>query len=301
MSKTVDYRQKLRGVLPPIVTPFDEKGRFVREGIAEVVEFTIRAGAHGMVVGGSTGEGHTLTTRELTEAVGAACEAAKGRVPVLAGLIVNSTEMAIERARQFQGMGVAALQVTPVHYLFKPDADATVAHFKAIAEETGLPVIIYNVIPWNYLSADLMLRIMDEVPGVIGMKQSNGDLKSLSDLLLRIKPRNIVVSGIDALLYPAFSLGAHGAITALTAAVPGVIVRLWDLVKAGEHERAKAIHFKLNALWNTIRHDNLPACTKYLQHRQGISLYYPRPPMEKVTEAQKQAMDGPLADLLASV
>ncbi len=301
MSSTVDYRQMFRGVLPPIVTPFDEKGRLVRDGFAEVVEFTVKAGAHGMVVGGSTGEGHTLTTRELIESVAATAEAAKGRVPVLAGLIVNSTEMAIERARQFQGMGVAALQVTPVHYLFKPDADATVAHFKAIAEETGLPVIIYNVIPWNYLSADLMLRIMDEVPGVIGMKQSNGDLKSLSDLLLRIKPHNIVVSGIDALLYPAFSLGAHGAITALTAAVPGVIVKLWDLVKAGDHERAKAIHFKLNALWNTIRHDNLPACTKYLQHRQGLSLYHPRPPMEKVTEAQKQAMDGPLADLLASV
>jgi 4-hydroxy-tetrahydrodipicolinate synthase len=301
MSNTVDYRQKLQGVLPPIVTPFDEKGKFVRGGIAEVVEFTVGAGAHGMVVGGSTGEGHTLTTKELVEAVGATCEAAAGRVPVLAGLIVNSTAMAIERAKLFQGMGVTALQVTPVHYLFKPDADATVAHFKAIAEETGLPVIIYNVIPWNYLSVDLMLRIMDEVPGVIGMKQSNGDLKSLSDLLLRVKPHNIVVSGIDALLYSAFALGAHGAITALTAAVPGAIVKLWDLVKAGEHERARALHFRLNALWNSIRHDNLPACTKYLQHKQGVTLFHPRPPMERVSEAQKQAMDGPLAELLASL
>ena len=154
------------------------------------------------------------------------------------------------------------------------------------------------MIPWNYLSVDLMLRIMDEVPGVVGMKQSGGDLKSVSDLLLRAKPENLVLSGVDALLYPGFCLGMHGAITALTSAVPGVVVKLHEAVKAGDHDRGREIHFKLNALWNSLNHDNLPACVKYIQHLQGVSMFEPRAPMNRVSEAQKDGIRKALKPLL---
>ncbi|UXN75786.1 dihydrodipicolinate synthase family protein (plasmid) [Devosia sp. A8/3-2] len=167
-----------------------------------------------VVVGGSTGEGHTLSRSEFVEAMTEAYEATAGRVPFVAGLIVQSTREAIDRVKALGDMKIAALQVTPVHYLFKPSPEATIEHFRAIYEETKVPVLIYNVIPWNYLSVDDMLAIMDAVPGVVGMKQSSGDLKSVSDLILRAKPENLILSGIDALLYPAFSLGAHGAISA---------------------------------------------------------------------------------------
>ena len=79
---------------------------------------------------------------------------------------------------------MAALQVTPVHYLFRPDDDAMVRHFAETADATELPVMIYNVVPWTYLSPQLLTRIIDEVPGVIGVKQSAGDVKLLADLLL---------------------------------------------------------------------------------------------------------------------
>src|SRR5438093_3769344 len=147
-------------------------------------------------------------------------DALAGRLPFIVGLIVNSTREAVERVRMLEGLNIEALQITPVHYLFKPGAEATVQHFRTIYEETGIPILIYNVIPWNYLSVDLMIRVMREVPGVVGMKQSSGDLKSVSDLLAASSEKNIVLSGIDALLYPAFALCAHGAITALTTAVP---------------------------------------------------------------------------------
>lgn len=299
MSATIapDLNRRLRGILPPVTMPFDAKGALLGNAIAEQIDFIVKSGAHGVVAGGSTGEGHTLTDDEFRVAMEATYAATKGRVPFLAGLIVNSTRAAIARAKMLDGMKVDALQVTPVHYLFKPGAEATVDHFKAIYEETGIPIIIYNVIPWNYLSVDLMLRIMDEVPGVVGMKQSSGDLKSVSDLLLRLKPGNIVLSGIDALLYSAFSLGAHGAISALTSAVPGVTVKLWDLVQAGKHEEARDVHFKLNALWNSLNHDNLPACVKYIQHRQGLPLHQARAPMEPVSDAQKAAIDKALVPL----
>ncbi len=291
-------RKALTGILPPITSPFDAQGRLQADGFAEQVDFVINSGVTGVVVGGSTGEGHTLNRDEFVTSMQATSEALKGRGSLLAGLIVNSTQEAIDRIRMLEGLDIAALQVTPVHYLFKPGAEATVDHFKAIADATDIPILIYNVIQWNYLGVDLMLRIMEEVPGVVGMKQSNGDLKSVSDLLNRLKPENLVLSGIDALLYPAFALGAHGAITALTAAVPGACVEMWNTVQQGDFARAKDLHFKLGALYNAFTHDNLPACTKYAQHRQGIRLFHPKSPMEKVSPVQMARIDAALAPLI---
>ncbi len=298
-STNSTLRQQLTGVLPPITMPFDMKGELVKGGLREQIDFIIKNGANGVVAGGSTGEGHTLTDAEFSSVMQEAYEATAGRVPFLAGLIVQSTRAAIERANMLKGMKVAALQVTPVHYLFKPDADATIEHFRTISDATGLPILIYNVIPWNYLSVDLMLRIMDEVPGVVGMKQSGGDLKSLSDLLLRCKPENVVLSGVDALLYPGFCMGMHGAISALTSAVPHIVVRIQKAVEANDHKTARDLHFKLNALWNTMSHDNLPACIKYIQHLQGTRMFEPRAPMMRVTDQQKVDIKAAMKPLMA--
>lgn len=292
-----DLRASLTGILPPIVTPFDKSGKVDFGCLREQIDFLMDAGSTGIVVGGSTGEGHTLTSDEFVRLMETSQEALAGRGSLVAGLIVNSTQEAIERAHRIEGMNVAALQVTPVHYLFKPGADATITHFRNIAESTSFPILIYNVIQWNYLSVELMIEVMDEIPGVIGMKQSNGDLKSVSDLLLRRKKDNIVITGIDSLLYPAFLFGADGAITALTAAVPGLVVQLWNAVKAGNHELALDIHFRLARLWNSMTHDNLPACTKYIQHKQGLRLTYPRSPMEETSTEQRRAMDAALGEI----
>jgi 4-hydroxy-tetrahydrodipicolinate synthase len=294
-----DLRQSLTGVLPPITMPFDRNGDLVKGGLREQIDFVIGKGARAIVAGGSTGEGHTLTDAEYDAVMRESYEATAGRVPFVAGLIVQSTRDAIERTKRLQGLNIAALQVTPVHYLFKPDADATVEHFREIHEATGIPILIYNVIPWNYLSVDLMLRIMDEVPGVVGMKQSGGDLKSVSDLLLRAKPGNLVLSGVDALLYPGFALGMHGAITALTSAVPGAVVKVYQAVQKGDHETARDVHFKLNRLWNSFNHDNLPACVKYAQHLQGLPMYEPRRPMMRVTDEQKRVIKAAMQPLMA--
>lgn len=287
----------LRGIVPPLTLPFDEAGRLLPGAIREQIDMMVASGVDAVVVGGSTGEGHTLTRDEFAAAARAAHEAVAGRVPLIAGLIVNSTQEAIDRAALLKGLDIAALQITPVHYLFKPDADHTVGHFRAIAEATGVSILIYNVIPWNYLDIALMLRIMNEVPGVVGIKQSAGDLKSVSDLIAGVAPGRLVFTGTDALLYPCFALGASGAISALTTAVPGVCVRLWNAVAAGDHALARDLHWRLAALWNAMTHDNLPACVKYAQSRQGLGLYPPRAPMMEVSAVQKAAIDAAMRGL----
>jgi 4-hydroxy-tetrahydrodipicolinate synthase len=296
-QKLSNPRATLRGILPPLAMPFDKSGEIVYSALGEQIDHAIGKGVSGIVVGGSTGEGHTLDRDEFAKMAHESHKVVAGRGAFVVGLIVNSTREAIERVKLLKGLDIAALQITPVHYLFKPDAERTIEHFRTIYEETGIPVLIYNVIPWNYLSADMMLRIMREVPGVVGMKQSSGDLKSVSDLVAGASENNVVLSGIDALLYPAFALGAHGAITALTAAVPGVCVQLWNAVQAGDHRTALDLHKRLNALWNVISHDNLPACVKYIQHRQGLGFHLPRAPMQEVTDDQKAAMDKALSGL----
>jgi 4-hydroxy-tetrahydrodipicolinate synthase len=277
---------QLIGIIPPIVTPFTATGEVDEQAFRGVVRFMIKKKVHGICVGGSSGEGHTYSPEEFKRLMEIAAEELEGCMPLVAGIIVNSTRDAIARARSIEHLKVDALQVTPVHYVFKPDEDATYKHFKALTEATKIPVIIYNVVPWNYLSPGLLVRIMRDMPGVIGVKQSAGDLKLMADLLITLPPGKKVYSAVDALLYPSFALGAHGTIAANPAAVPGVCVSLWNAVQAGDHAKAREIHEALLRFWNTIAFDNLPANIKHSLALQGCPTGQPRMPMPATTPQQ---------------
>ena len=285
-----------------MITPFDAEGN-IDEGLHRTeVRQMLAANVHGLAVCGSTGEGHTLTTDETLKVTAATTEEVKGRIPVITGIICNSTQAAIERGKAVADLGVAALQVTPVHYLFRPDDDALSRHFDRIAQATGLPVIIYNVVPWCYLSSKSLARIMRRVDGVIGVKQSASDLKALADLLLLIDSHKLrqkrvrILSAVDALLYPSFTLGAHGAVAAILTAVPECCVELWNAVQAGDHRRAERLHKNLLRLWNAIDHPNLPANVKTVLRLQGRDGGLPRAPMPQSSLEQedeiRQALDG---------
>jgi 4-hydroxy-tetrahydrodipicolinate synthase len=281
----------LHGIVPPITTPFTADDDIDEAALRAEVRYLIEtAHVHGLAVCGSTGEGHTLTTEETRRITAIAVEEAAGRVSVITGIITDSTRAALDRGRAVADLGVAALQVTPVHYLFRPDDAAMQRHFATIADRTGLPVLIYNVVPWAYLSPPLLRRIITDVDGVIGVKQSAGDLKLLADLLLSLGDGGVVLSAVDALLYPSFALGAHGAIAAILTAAPTMCVALWEAVQRGDHGAALALHRRLLPLWNAIQADNLPANVKYameLQHRRAGE---PRAPMPRTSSTQAAAI-----------
>ena len=289
--------QRIHGIVPPVTTPFDASGDIDYGALAGQCRWLLDRGVHGVTVAGSTGEGHTLSGDEGQRAAAAALQAVDGTAPVIAGIIANSTREVVRRGTSLAGLGVAALQVTPVHYLFRPDDQAMLEFFRAAAEQSGLPVIIYNVVPWSYLAPDLLCRILREVPGVIGVKQSAGDLKLLADLLREAPAESIILSAVDAMLYPSFALGAHGAVAAILSAAPGACVALWDAVARGDHECARNLHGRLLPLWNAIDGDNLPACVKYAQSQQGCPAGLPRAPMPTASAAQQQAISRALAAL----
>ncbi len=286
---------KIQGIVPPMATPFHEDESIDEASLRAEVEYLISsAGVHGLAVGGSTGEGHTLTTDELRCVVGAAIDAAQGRVPVIAGIIVDSTRQALEKARALADLDVAALQVTPVHYLFRPTDETMFAHFAALTENAAQPVMVYNVVPWSYCSPALLDRMMREIPGLIGVKQSAGDLKLLADLLMSSADAGLIMSAVDALLYPSFALGAHGAIAAILTAAPELCVKLWDQVAADDNAGALQTHLKLLPIWNAIMDDNLPANVKTALAMQGRPAGAPRMPMPPSSSEQRAAIAAAL-------
>lgn len=293
--------QDITGIIPPMITPFDSDGNIDERLHRAEVRHMLGANVHGLAVCGSTGEGHTVTTDETLRITASTVEEAQGRIPIITGIICDSTQAAIERGRAVADLGVAALQVTPVHYLFRPDDDAMLRHFDEIAQATGLPVIIYNVVPWSYLSPKLLARILREVDGVIGVKQSASDMKALADLLVRVDSRALrhksvrILSAVDALLYPSFSLGAHGAIAAILTAVPECCVELWNAVQDGGNHRAKRLHENLLGVWNAIDYPNLPANVKTALRLQGRDGGLPRAPMPQSSREQEQHIVQALA------
>jgi len=289
----------ITGIIPPVVTPFNKDESIDVVVFRDVIQFNISKGVHGVCVGGSSGEGHTLETAELARCMEIAAEETDGKISLIAGVIANSTKSAVEKVAAIDHLPLDGLQVTPVHYVFKPSEDATYDHFMRMSDASDTPIVIYNVVPWNYLSPELLVRIMKGVPSVIGVKQSAGDLKLMADLLLNLPEGKVVLSAVDALLYPSFALGAHGTIAANPAAVPGVCVKLWDAVQAGDHTKAQEIHRAMLRFWNTIFADNLPANLKYCLAKQGVPISgAPRMPMHATTPEQAKHIDRELDTVL---
>lgn len=287
----------LKGIIAPFTTPFTETGDIDLDLVPAQVDWLIESGVHGLACGGSTGEGHALNRDEYRALMAKTADAVAGRAPLVAGIIANSTAEAAARGNLVKDLGVAALQVTPPSYLFRPDDDAMVRHFSDIHAACGIPILIYNVVPWCYLSPDLLLRIMDEAPGVLGVKQSAGDMKLFADLIRRAKPENLIFSAVDALLFPSYQLGAPGAIAAILTAAPRPSVRLWDAVAAGDLATARDLHERLMPVWDAIGADNMPSLCKYAQQLQGVDAGVARKPTSPVREDQKRQVRAALAGL----
>ena len=287
----------IRGIVPPMTTPFSAAGAIEEAAFRAEARFLLDAGVHGLAVAGSTGGGHALSTDEVCRLTAIAVEEADGRVPVVAGIIVDSTAQAIERGRAAADAGAAALQVTPVHYLFRPDDAHMKEHFREMADAVASPIIIYNVVPWTYLSPELLVEIMTDIPGVVGVKQSAGDLKLFADLMATAPEGARIMSAVDALMYPSFTLGAHGAVAAILTAAPRACVTLWDAVAEGDHPAALDLHLRLLALWNAMIDDNLPAAVKAALDFQGLAGGLPRRPMPVASNSQRSAIATALREL----
>jgi 4-hydroxy-tetrahydrodipicolinate synthase len=287
---------RFQGIIPPMVTPFNPDETIAERALRDDAEYLISVGAAGLTVTGSTGEGAGLSPEETCQAHRAVVTQVRGRVPVIGGAIPDTTAEAIRLAGAAREAGVDALQITPPHYLFPPSADDVIDYYRAIADAAGLPVIIYNVVPWATIDVPTLLRLI-ELPQIAGVKQSGGDIHKLSDLLHAAKDRTSILTAVDDLLYPSFVLGADGAIAAILTAVPGLCVDLYEAVRRGDHETALALHNHLLAIWRTLDGPALPARVKAALALQGRAAGRARRPM---TQPRPEDIEGIRAALAAA-
>jgi 4-hydroxy-tetrahydrodipicolinate synthase len=144
-----------------------------------------------------------------------------------------------------------------------------------------------------------VLRLLEDIPGVVGIKQSQGNIKRAAELVIRAPKGKAILAAIDDLLYPCFMMGAQGTLAASPTAAPGPCVALWDAVKRGDHDLALKIHNKLVPFWNLMGHENLPALVKYCLEVQGDHVgLAPRHPMPAASEEQKKVIRPALEALL---
>ncbi|MEV0392041.1 MULTISPECIES: dihydrodipicolinate synthase family protein [Polymorphospora] len=276
------------GIIPPLVTPFDAEENIDTEALRAEIRFHLAVGVHGLCVTGSTGDGQMLSLEQSVTVAKIAVEEVKGAVPVIAGIIRDSTAEVIRYGLALKEVGVDALQVTPVHYLFQPDEETTLDYYRRICDATGLPVLIYNVIPYALIPATTVYRAIQEIPGVVGVKQSGGNIHQLADLLKAAPTEGVVFTAVDDLLYPAYLLGAGGAISATLTVVPQLCVDQWDAVQKGDHKTALEIHNKLLPVWRAIDGSNMTVRIKTalkLQGRTGGLGAHPLTPVSEQEEA----------------
>ncbi len=279
---------RLEGIIPPLATPFTESQELDEAALRREVRFMLDAGVHGLTIGGSTGEGHTLSIEESCRLAAVTLEETRGRVPVVSGIIRDSTREVIRYGRALKEVGVDALQITPVHYLFNPGEEGMLAYYREIGEAVQLPIVVYNVVPWATIYPPTLLRLAEQ-EWVVGVKQSGGDIHKLADLLRANKsPKLRILTAIDALLYPSFLLGAHGAVAAILTVLPRLCVQLWDACKRRDLDSALALHERILPVWRAVEAPDMPSRIKAALEMQGRPVGPARSPLQPISAAVRE-------------
>lgn len=289
---------ELKGVIPPLVTPFDALEEVDEEAFRREVRYCLDAGVHGLTLTGSTGEGHTLSVDESIRLAKVAIDEVKGRVPVVSGIIQDSTRAVIRYGKAIKEAGVDALQITPVHYLFAPDADGTIAYYDEIGKAVQLPIVIYNVVPWNTIVPETLVRLA-QLEWIVAVKQSGGDIHKLADLLREVRRTGSdlrVLSAVDALLYPSYLLGAHGSVAGILSVVPRLSVELWDACQARDLDRALELHDRILPIWRIVDKPDMTARVKCAIELQGRRVGNSRRPLQPVSAEVREQIRGTLAE-----
>jgi len=259
----------IKGSIVALITPMFEDGSIDWDSYRQLIDWHIESGTDAIVAVGTTGESPTVDHEENCKLIEEAVRHAAGRIPVIAGTGSNATQEALELTQFASKVGaVASLQVVP--YYNKPTQEGMYQHFKTIAEEGGLPVILYNVPGRTVadLSNDTVLRLA-QVPGVIGLKDATGDIPRVSDLLARLPGDFAVYSGNDDSALALIAMGGHGVISVTANIAPAAMAQLCRAAFEGRWSDALAINRRLLPLHLKLFVEANPIPAKWALQQMG--------------------------------
>jgi len=262
-------RNPFQGVFTALVTPLSA-GKVDEGAFASLVERQIRAGVHGLVPVGTTGETSTLSHEEHKRVVSLCVEVAAGRVPVIAGAGSNATAEAVDLARHAKGAGAdAALVVTP--YYNRPSQEGLYRHYAAISDAVDLPVFVYNVPTRTSVDiANDTLARLAKLPNIVGVKDATGDMPRASLQRRACGAGWIMLSGDDPSALGYMAHGGHGCISVTANVAPAACAAFFNACLAGDWAAALALQDKLVRLHKALFIDASPGPTKFALARLGL-------------------------------
>jgi 4-hydroxy-tetrahydrodipicolinate synthase len=238
-------RTPFTGVGTAIVTPFTPTLLLDEDGVRRLARRQIDEGVHFLVPCGTTGESPTLSDEERTRIVQICVEEAGGKVPVLAGAGGYDTREVIHAARQMERAGAnGLLSVTP--YYNKPTPDGLIQHYKAIADSTSLPIVVYNVPGRTGCNVDPATLVkLSAIPNVIGVKEASGNIQQMCEICRALPPDFIVLSGDDAITLPLMAVGGRGVISVASNEAPRQMSQMVEAAERGDFAAARRLHAAL--------------------------------------------------------
>jgi 4-hydroxy-tetrahydrodipicolinate synthase len=262
---------RFKGLGVALITPFRSDNSIDIEALDRLVEYQIKGGVDFLCIMGTTAETPTLTTEEKQMLKNHLVERVAGRVPLLMGCGGNSTAAVVNELQNFDWKGIdGILSVCP--YYNKPSQEGLYQHYRALAQASPLPIVLYNV-PGRTgvnMTAETTLRLARDFENIVAIKEASGNITQMDDII-KNKPENFdVISGDDGITFPLITLGAVGVISVIGNALPYEFSRMVRLALRGEYESARTIHHKFTELFKLLFVDGNPAGVKAMLSEMGM-------------------------------
>ncbi|HYU80071.1 MAG TPA: 4-hydroxy-tetrahydrodipicolinate synthase [Vicinamibacterales bacterium] len=290
-------RTQFTGVGTALITPFTRSGALDEPAVKRLARRQIDGGVHFLVPCGTTGESPTLTLAERRRIVELVVDAAAGQVPILAGAGGYDTKEVIHAAAEMQKAGAAGLlSVTP--YYNKPTQEGLYQHFKAIAESTTLPIVLYNVPGRTGCNIEPATAArLAGIGNIVGVKEASGNMTQMAEVCRAVPERFLVVSGDDALTLPLMAVGGRGIISVASNEIPAEMSQMVEAAERGDFSSARVMHQKLLPLLLVNFVESSPGPVKFAMSAMGLCEEVYRLPMVPIKDASKQKILGVLREL----
>ena len=289
------------GVFPAITTQLHRDGSLDLDGTARHLEALIQSGVTGIIMLGSLGENQALEPTEKLRVIQLAVHVVEGRVPVLSGVAETSTASAIRFVRDCERLGLDGFMLMPAMIYKTSDPRETLAHFRAVARVTGLPIMIYNN-PLSY-GNDITPEMFAQLAGVknfVALKESSANTRRITDLHNTVGDRYAIFTGVDDLALESAILGIDGWVAGTGIAFPAENQHLWELMQAGRWEKARAIYRWFSPLLHLDVHVKFVQYIKLAVQECGLGTEWVRAPRLPLAGAERKAVLNIIHDGIAA-
>jgi 4-hydroxy-tetrahydrodipicolinate synthase len=286
---------KIHGIIPPIATPMQANEDLDLPRLKWFLDYQIEAGVHGVFVLGTNSEFYALDEREKQEVIATAVSHVRGRVPVYAGTGAEATREAIRLTRMAEKEGADGVSIITPYFII-PSQQEIYDHYRRIAETTSLPVILYNnpsTCGGLKIDVDTVARLA-EIPNILGVKDSSGDLQNTIEYLRVVPDRFAVMMGRDTLIFSALQFGARGAVPATGNIAPKLLVEIYEAFRRGDMAASQAAQRKLNPIRLSLTLGTAPGGVKAALDLLGRSIGPSRSPVAPLSPDKLQKMRAAL-------